>query len=310
MTSSCSTIARSAADAVLDVRRAPRARTGTGRRRPRAPGSAASTSRVTALTRPLSGLQLADASRSSRRDASAAASRSVVGDGERPPVDRESTSGGPARTRGSAAGSAPRASARSRGMPFSSRSSRNRTICSGMAASASIRSARSSASGLSASSSTWSRTDARTAARSASTSGWSNQRNRTLRARSPTMGNRSWVASTSRSSTSRAAAASVGSAGTGLVHPVLQQRHDQLHVRRRTLLGEEHPEHRVLELAGPVEARRRRSGAARAAAAARNSSGSAARSMSSVCRIGVEPLPWASARGSRRAGPRRPGGCG
>ena len=49
----------------------------------------------------------------------------------------------------------------------------------------------------------WAATLSRTLWRSASTSGWSYHRNRTLRASSPTTGNRSWVAVTSRSRTSR-----------------------------------------------------------------------------------------------------------
>ena len=79
---------------------------------------------------------------------------------------------------------------------------------SGMAASASTRAVRSSPSGRASICSSSSPTDPSTEARSASTSGWSNQRNRTLRARSPTIGKRSWVAVTSRSSSSRAAASS------------------------------------------------------------------------------------------------------
>ena len=42
--------------------------------------------------------------------------------------------------------------------------------------------------------------------------------------------------------------------GDRFVHPVLQERHDQLDVGSRALLCEEHPEHGVVELAGPVEA--------------------------------------------------------
>ena len=64
---------------------------------------------------------------------------------------------------------------------------------------ASIRSARFGASSSESSTSSPA-TPSRTLDRSWSTSGWSNQRNRMLRARSPTIGNRSWVAPTSRSS--------------------------------------------------------------------------------------------------------------
>ena len=137
------------------------------------------------------------------------------------------------------------------GTPPSRRSARKRTICSGMVASASIRAARSGAAS-SASAASSPRTPASTLERSSSTRGWSNQRNRMLRARSPTTGKRSWVACTSRSRTWRTChGQAVGR--RRLRDPALEQAGDEVDVGTGTPLGQEDPEDRLLQLAGAVQ---------------------------------------------------------
>ncbi|MEZ5090580.1 MAG: hypothetical protein R2719_13230 [Micropruina sp.] len=85
-------------------------------------------------------------------------------------------------------------------------------------ASAAIRRSRSGACGSAASAATSVATPASTASRSASTWGWSNQRNRMLRARSPTTGNRRWAARTRRSSWARARVATSASGAGSVIH--------------------------------------------------------------------------------------------
>ena len=84
-------------------------------------------------------------------------------------------------------------------------------------------------------------------------SGWSNHRNRTLRARSPTTGKRSWVATTSRSSTSRAAASSGGSGHGSTIQRCSSEVASATSGAERCW-DEEDPEHGLLELGGAVEA--------------------------------------------------------
>ena len=139
------------------------------------------------------------------------------------------------------------------GRPFSSRSSRNRTICSGIAARASIRSARSSASGLSAS-----RRDL-VADRGQDGGTVGVDEGLVEPAEPHAAGQVAHDGEAQLGGQHQPVEHLAGRRGQGrvgghrFVHPVLQQRHDQLDVRRRPLLGQEHPEHRVLELAGAVD---------------------------------------------------------
>ena len=97
------------------------------------------------------------------------------------------------------------------------------------------------------------RTPARTLDRSWSTSGWSNQRNRMLRARSPTIGNRSWVARDQPVEQLADPRRRRTSSGGGSAIQRCSMLGDQLDVGAGTPLGEVDPEDRLLQLRGAVQ---------------------------------------------------------
>ena len=175
----------------------------------------------------------------------------------------------------------------------------------GMAASASIRSARFGASSSESSSSS-PRTPSRTLDRSSSTRGWSNQRNRMLRARSPTIGNR--LGRLDQPVQQLSLVVGRGVDWRRLRDPVLQHARDEVDVGTGTPLGEVDPEDRLLEL------RVRSSSvtpylASTAVSRSRKCSFSpCVRRPGSAGRCGSAP--GSCARAARCAPPRRRGGCG
>ena len=139
-------------------------------------------------------------------------------------------------------------------------------------------------------------------------SGWSNQRNRTLRARSPTTGKRSWVARDEPLEAARAGPAQLlGRRRLG--DPALQQPSDQVDVGGGALLGQEDPEDRLLELRRALRS---------VDAVVREHAGQpVAELLRQPAAVDVEALqvgcgsaPSSCARAARCAAPRRRAGCG
>ena len=155
------------------------------------------------------------------------------------------------RTRGSDVERAPPASARGRERllePLGTGSD----VCSGIAASASMRRARSGMSPSAASAASSSRTPSRMSDRSASTAGWSNQRKRTLRARSPTH-RVARLGDATEALQQRARTDSQLTDRRGLATPAAEHGGGERDLGGRALLGQEDAEDRGLQLGGALQ---------------------------------------------------------